>query len=505
MPNHIELRIAAIRGAVAKWLWIVGAVIAVLVAIGRVGYCQEDDGNAAHRISWNILEKQIFGDSGDAAAGREQLEKLMAHRLEGVDRTCSLSALQAEKLRLAGRGDVKRFFDRVDQLRQTARGGLDRAAYREACLEAATLRRNYRSAFTGSSSLLAKAIKRNLTPEQFAKYRGSEFDWRSPVTMSPNRIPLGTVYVGAMVEASVRIIFEGDVAPGVDVRTEDPDWVRTKRTATGTQAHGAFGLCTFCDVFLEFDTSRAGNFDGNVTVIAGDDAIELPITVAIREREQPLTRLLVVETPFHRQSTGDASMFDPWLKLVEEAALDAHYLDLDQAGPALRNVELSRFDVILFDAGALVKAGEEDLDRLSKFARSGGRVLLTADHFFRGSVPKANALVTPFGLTMHDRELYAEVQINQGGIVADPFTREVRKLRFFRPSSVSRLDGADARILVEVPDDSEQGYIAAAPADQGEVIILGSSLWWNWIADDPKKGSSNGTLLRNLLTRTKAD
>ena len=46
-----------------------------------------------------------------------------------------------------------------------------------------------------------------------------------------------------------------------------------------------------------------------------------------------------------------------------------------------------------------------------------------------------------------------------------------------------------------------EGFVAMARAGQGEVVALGESLWWSWVAQDRAKGSGNGMLLRNLLTR----
>ena len=36
---------------------------------------------------------------------------------------------------------------------------------------------------------------------------------------------------------------------------------------------------------------------------------------------------------------------------------------------------------------------------------------------------------------------------------------------------------------------------------KGEVIALGTSLWWNWIASDVERGADNALLLQNLLMK----
>ncbi len=74
-------------------------------------------------------------------------------------------------------------------------------------------------------------------------------------------------------------------------------------------------------------------------------------------------------------------------------------------------------------------------------------------------------------------------------------------MHFFRPSPVAVADSRKARVLVAAPGYPGDGFVAVARAGQGEIVALGDSLWWNWIARDNAKASDNVVLLTNLLQK----
>jgi hypothetical protein len=65
------------------------------------------------------------------------------------------------------------------------------------------------------------------------------------------------------------------------------------------------------------------------------------------------------------------------------------------------------------------------------------------------------------------------------------------------PISVTEITG---RILVECPPYPEQGFVAVAKVGQGDVVAIGASLWWNWIAAEGED-ADNAVLLENLLNK----
>ena len=319
----------------------------------------------------------------------------------------------------------------------------------------------------------------------------------------PNRLTLGTVRVGATVEASVRVLIRGDDTTGIEAKTSPPPFIRVTQTRMGTQTYGNLGTFIFCDVFVSLNTTRIGEYSGKLNVHVGEKQVEIPVTASILEKDPEATRVLIVETPISRFSTSDASYFEPWLKLVKSAKLDVHYLEVDPALPVLRNLELSDFDVILLGGTGIYSARDEDFEKLTAFVEAGGRVIVTANYFFRGTVEKANQFVVPLGLKMADTESNVEnlFELEESDIPRHKLTTGVGKLKFHRPSPVSVEDPRKGTILVETPVDPQQGFVAVTRAGKGDVVVLGASLWWNWIASEQESGADNARLLQNLISK----
>lgn len=59
----------------------------------------------------------VFG-GGNAEAWRADFDAFLSRQIEEADREWGLTPAQEEKLRLAGRGDMKRLFDRVEEKRR---------------------------------------------------------------------------------------------------------------------------------------------------------------------------------------------------------------------------------------------------------------------------------------------------------------------------------------------------------------------------------------------------
>lgn len=320
----------------------------------------------------------------------------------------------------------------------------------------------------------------------------------------PDQLSLGTIRVGATVEASVRIFGAGNDTAGIAVKTQPPRFVRVTETRLSTQEYGNLGKFVVCDVLISLDTTRAGEFTGKIKVQIGEIEVEVPVAASILEQQAGLSRVLIVETPFNRYSTSDASIFDAWLKLVKSAKLDVHYLEVDRALPVLRNLDLSNFDVVLLGGSGIYSAREGDFEKLKAFVNSGGRVIITANHFMMGSVAKANEFIVPFGLRMTDTEpegLYPIFEIEDADIVQHKLTAGVGKLRFHRPSPVGVEDEKKGKILIAATPFPDAGFVAVAQADRGQVVVLGVSLWWNWIASEQESGADNARLLQNLLSK----
>ena len=91
----------------------------------------------------------------------------LSAEIEGVDRVCSLSPEQKEKLKLAGRGDEVRFSERVDELREKLVGkSYEQDEINEIYQQIQPLAQEYRAGVLGKSSLFYKVLNRTLEPQQ---------------------------------------------------------------------------------------------------------------------------------------------------------------------------------------------------------------------------------------------------------------------------------------------------------------------------------------------------
>jgi hypothetical protein len=117
------------------------------------------------------FERVVFGRRGESAAGvRHWLDALLVQKVDTVDRFCRLTEMQKQKLHLAGRGDIKRFFDSVEEERRQIlmidENSLDRKRVDEIAQAARQLRHLLDLGPFEEGSLFTKAVYRTLTPEQ---------------------------------------------------------------------------------------------------------------------------------------------------------------------------------------------------------------------------------------------------------------------------------------------------------------------------------------------------
>src|SRR5262245_36223430 len=119
------------------------------------------------------LEQVIFGKEQDEASARGRLGMTLHWKLSAIDRACELSGDQIEKLRLAGRGDIKRLIDRASDIKarfentDAIRDVDDFEKWANTlAAESEILRLLLSNGPFDADSLLAKAAKRTLTPEQ---------------------------------------------------------------------------------------------------------------------------------------------------------------------------------------------------------------------------------------------------------------------------------------------------------------------------------------------------
>ncbi len=112
---------------------------------------------------------QVFRNTFDLESNREDLKKQLQRRVDEIDVACELSEEQQQKLTLAGTGDITRFFDQLEDLREEYGAvGDDRAEKLNVMREAAVLRRRFERGLFSEESLFAKSLGRTLSAEQNA-------------------------------------------------------------------------------------------------------------------------------------------------------------------------------------------------------------------------------------------------------------------------------------------------------------------------------------------------
>lgn len=140
----------------------------------------------------------VFRPDRTAAAVRSRLNSDLSTRVDEIDRHCRLTEAQKQKLLLAGRGDIKRFFDRCEQAKEklhlagekfqkeNLQAAGDKAAERvaeaqlmvqmevEMMQSAAPLQRTLQKGLFQEDSLLYKSLRNTLTDEQAARFEAAK-------------------------------------------------------------------------------------------------------------------------------------------------------------------------------------------------------------------------------------------------------------------------------------------------------------------------------------------
>jgi hypothetical protein len=114
----------------------------------------------------------VFSSVGDAGAARRRFDSLLALRVGDVERAGGLTEHQKKKLLVAGRGDIKRFFDDVDAAYNRINLVEDnRARSREISRQVQPLQQTFiRSDLFDDGSIFAKALSKTLDEGQLARY-----------------------------------------------------------------------------------------------------------------------------------------------------------------------------------------------------------------------------------------------------------------------------------------------------------------------------------------------
>jgi hypothetical protein len=152
------------------------ALATAFLGLGR-GHAQEEPAAAPvvvmkeFAVPDDQFDQMVFQQDRNAAGARKRLDALLTLQVEDIDRACQVTGAQRQKLQLAGRGDIKRFFNRCDEVRQRFQlVRHDQHKVQEVWQEVGPLQRTLQSGLFHDGSLLHKSLRGTLTAEQLARY-----------------------------------------------------------------------------------------------------------------------------------------------------------------------------------------------------------------------------------------------------------------------------------------------------------------------------------------------
>lgn len=177
--------------------------------------------NARFAVGEENFDQWVFQGARNAETGRQRLHTQLKLHLDEIDRVCTLTDVQKQKLELAARGDLKSFFDQVEVVRRkflAVRN--DQNAFGQIWQEIEPLQTKQSMGLFGDDSFFAKTVRKTLNAEQVAKYQAvvderRRFRYQATIEVSlatlENSVPLRH----QQREALQRLLIEGTRPPRV--------------------------------------------------------------------------------------------------------------------------------------------------------------------------------------------------------------------------------------------------------------------------------------------------
>jgi hypothetical protein len=156
--------------------------LAASVTLGTVSRAQNLDvplaivpAQPVYMLSEANFNGIVYGNLPPAMV-RDRFERMLAQKIAAIERTCHLSPAQKETLELAGKGEIKRRLDRIEDHKNVVNRRYDQDEYVRVVQELQTLNRSLSAEPFGDGSLFAKALKTSLAEDQAARLGDVESD-----------------------------------------------------------------------------------------------------------------------------------------------------------------------------------------------------------------------------------------------------------------------------------------------------------------------------------------
>jgi hypothetical protein len=167
------------------WHWPLFAAL-VVFSVGSAAAAQapadDDDGPAVaaprqplYLVNEAMFNRLVFGNASRETV-RTRFERVLTLKLADAERRYGLSEAQKARLALAGQGDLKRFFDRIDDRKVVLDKQVDQDEYVRLMQELRPLQTSLSKDLFGEGSFFFKALKTTLQEGQSARYGAAEHE-----------------------------------------------------------------------------------------------------------------------------------------------------------------------------------------------------------------------------------------------------------------------------------------------------------------------------------------
>ncbi len=177
--NSVLLSDKSNRVQYRLWLLILFALSATLVPCVRGEAQVEDEEEVADVVAvaarpvWTDanFDQWVFQHHRNAVGARKQMKAQLTLHAEDINRVCELTDAQNKKLQLAGRGDIKRFFDSYEEIKKKFQLlKHDQQKINQIFQDISPLQMTIQAGLYHDGSFLHKSLRNTLSDDQFTQY-----------------------------------------------------------------------------------------------------------------------------------------------------------------------------------------------------------------------------------------------------------------------------------------------------------------------------------------------
>jgi|GEM_PF-2339963 hypothetical protein len=165
------------------------------------------------------IDQAVFQQHGGVSGARKSFDSQLKLQITELNRICSLSTDQQQKLALAGQGDIQRFFDQFAAIKRTFEPVKhDQQAWNKVWQKLWPLQAKLSAGLFADRSFFAKVVDRTLDPARMAKYRQSveehrRFHYRASIEVSLCSMENQIAMRSDQHTALARLLYDGSKPP----------------------------------------------------------------------------------------------------------------------------------------------------------------------------------------------------------------------------------------------------------------------------------------------------